>query len=480
MHTTETGGKNFDDAGRRYLVTWTETPEPAPELNGRWLVLGPATGSVDAIVSAWPRDQLVLLDVATDAFDRRSLAERLADQVRVTPDLRGIVSLLALEPGPHPEFPAVPCGFAATLTVLQAQHDAGLDLPLWCVTQTAVSVEEAEAPDPTQASIWGLGQVATLEFPDSWGGLVDLPAEVDDQVVDRLLALLAQSDGEQELALRAAAGYVRRLRRTPCPSADWEERWQPRGAALVTGGTSGTGAQIARWLAAHGTEHLVLTSRRGPEAPDVDGLRTELEASGATVSVAAVDVGDREALVRLIRDEQGNGAEFRTVVHAAGVPQLALIADMSLEECAEIMNAKLGGASLLDEVFSDASLDAFVLFSSIYAVWGGPMSGAYAAGNAYLDALAQRRRHCGLAATSLAWGPLGSGMLAQAPAEVREALRAQGFSVLPGSEAVAECVHAVQEGLTTVTVVDVDWNRFLTGGGRPLFEHVTESNSLAC
>ena len=59
--------------------------------------------------------------------------------------------------------------------------------------------------------------------------------------------------------------------------------------------------------------------------------------------------------------------------------------------------AKIAGAVHLDALLGERPLDAFVLFSSIAAVWGSGGQGAYAAGNAYLDALAEARRGRGLA-----------------------------------------------------------------------------------
>ena len=70
---------------------------------------------------------------------------------------------------------------------------------------------------------------------------------------------------------------------------------------LITGGTGGLGAELARHLVAeHGVRHLVLTSRRGPDAPGAAELRAELTAQGADVTLAACDVADRDAVAALL------------------------------------------------------------------------------------------------------------------------------------------------------------------------------------
>ncbi len=82
------------------------------------------------------------------------------------------------------------------------------------------------------------------------------------------------------------------------------------GTVLVTGGTGGLGALFARYLVAeYGVRSLVLTSRRGSDAPGAAGLIAELARAGAEVRVVACDVTDREAVRNLVESiESGAGS----------------------------------------------------------------------------------------------------------------------------------------------------------------------------
>ncbi|WP_146167929.1 beta-ketoacyl reductase, partial [Micromonospora sp. MH33] len=217
---------------------------------------------------------------------------------------------------------------------------------------------------------------------------------------------------------------------------------------------------------------IVLTSRRGADTPGAAELLADLAALGVDCRVARCDAADRAGMADLLADLRRDGPPLRAVVHAAGVSEVVPLAETTLEDLAYVIGPKLAGAELLDELLDGVELDAFVLFSSIAAVWGSGGQGAYAAGNAYLDALAERRRAHGLAATSVAWGPwTESGMFGE---DAPEQLRRRGLRVMPPGLAMAGLRHALAAGDTCVTVADVDWATF-----HPLFTALRPSPLLA-
>ncbi|MET7370851.1 type I polyketide synthase, partial [Streptomyces sp. NPDC005566] len=436
----------------RYQVTWRplETAPVTTLSTGTWLVVGPEDGDVAGALTGAGG---AVVGLPVDALsDRAAVAGRLAE----VGDVRGVVLVAGSASAGLPARGGVVADELTCVTVLlQALGDAGVDAPLWVATRGAVSVGASDrVVDPVQAAVWGLGRVAALEFPQRWGGMIDLPEALDARASGRLVGVLTADGGEDQVAVRGSGVYGRRLVRA-VPAVVPETVWVPSGTVLVTGGTGALGAEVARWLVGRGVPHLVLTSRGGV-APE--GLVEELSELGARVTVAACDVTDRDALAGVIAAVPAD-MPLTGVVHAAGVGDAQLLEAADRDTTAAVIGAKIDGVVHLDELTSDLPLDLFIVFSSGAAVWGGAGQGAYAAANAFLDAWAQDRRERALPATSVAWGPwAGAGMAVQG--DTQQLLRRRGMSPMNPELAVRTLASAIDNGESGLTVADIDWATF--------------------
>ncbi|MBE8517726.1 SDR family NAD(P)-dependent oxidoreductase [Amycolatopsis sp. H6(2020)] len=269
---------------------------------------------------------------------------------------------------------------------------AGLEATkLVIVTRGAVPAGDGVVGDPAAAAVWGLVRAAQAENPDR---IVLLDADAG---VEPVLGSVLAAE-EPQVAVRGTTMSIPRLARVARP--DSPAGFTTRGPVLITGGTGSLGGLAARHLVErHGVRQLVLASRRGLDAEGAKDLVTDLTALGADVAVAACDVADRDQVASLL-------AEHRpaAIVHTAGVSDAGVIGTVTPDRLAEVFGPKVDAVHHLDELTRDLELDAFVVYSSVSAVFMGAGSGSYAAANAYLDGLMAHRRAAGLPGQSLAWG----------------------------------------------------------------------------
>ncbi|WP_344432344.1 type I polyketide synthase, partial [Amycolatopsis minnesotensis] len=428
----------------RYRETWVSIePGGAPVLSGTWLVMtSPASRHEEACIAAL--EQYGARTIILSVEPGEEILGRLRLAVGDSP-IAGVLSLLALDVSPHPGSSAVPAGLAATAELVAAEVDA----PVWAVTSGA-------AHDPDQAMVWGFGRVAAAESPERWGGLIDLPAVLDESAQRRLAGVLAAADGEDEIALRPSGTFARRLVRAPGSG----DAWQPSGTVLITGGTGALGGSLAKWLAVNGAEHVVLTSRSGEAAPGAAELVADLTGLGVRATVVACDVAERAAVADLFERLTGEGSALTAVFHAAGVLDDGMIAAQDVAKFATVLRAKATAASNLHECTKDLDLAAFVLYSSTAGTVGNPGQANYAAANACLDALARMRRESGLPALSVAWGPWQGPGMADGNETLAGRLEHGGVAPLRPEAAFEVLRHAVAQPDPTLVVADFDWARF--------------------
>ncbi|MFF2653497.1 SDR family NAD(P)-dependent oxidoreductase, partial [Streptomyces sp. NPDC058045] len=456
------------EEGALYEVAWEPLRLPAvsgagaqDDGPGRWLaVTDTEDGLTEGCLAALAEAGTEVVRVALPAAPDRADVVRLLGDALIPSQATGIVSLLHGEHAP-----------LHSLLLIQALADLGTQAPLHLVTRGAVCVGARDVT-PVRvdgAQIWGLGRVAALEAPCTWGGLMDLPepsaadagSAPPEAVTRAFVALLMGGSAEDETAVRADEVLARRLRPATAVPRDTAtvERRASAGTVLVTGGTGALGAQVARHLAAAGTAHLLLTGRRGPAAPGAAQLQAELEELGARVTIAACDVADENALAQLL-DGIPAGLPLTSVVHTAGVLDDGVLTALTPERLEHVLAAKTRGALHLDRLTRAHPLDTFVLFSSAAGVVGAAGQANYAMANAALDALAVRRRQEGLPATAVAWGAWeGEGMAAEA-ATVRERMRRTGFRPMRVPAALDMLDTVLREDRTAVLAADVDWETY--------------------
>lgn len=374
---------------------------------------------------------------------------------------------------------------------------------VWLVTSGGQSVgAQDDRCNVGQAPLWGLGRViGHQEFAALWGGLCDLDPSGSAAEQGRLLvgeiagglgnvggSEIAESAAEDQVALRGSERYVARLVESDGLTPPFPARMRDSGSYLVTGGLGALGLLVARFLVERGARDVILMGRTAvpprsswDELPPDDSRRNlvgtvrELESLGARIHFATVDVTSGDDLRQWSDAHREQGLPpIAGVVHAAGVVDDELLVRMNEATFAKVLRPKLIGGWLLHRLFRDTPLDFFVLFSSAGSVIAAPGQGNYAAGNAFLDALAHYRRGLGLPALSIGWGPWSVGMVEQLDLEQMFARR--GIELITpeaGMQILDRVLHQRPAHLVAITA---DWAKAretsLVGQLPPMFSRL--------
>ncbi len=450
-----------------WLVAGTSdgfTSAVADELTGRRahcvrLLLGPGGGVLhqpDGSTSPFPMG-------SSDAW------QRLAGVVaRESEPLRGVVYCANdASPGSGKESPgsgkeANPPFLPELLALLRGWGDVGA-APVWLITRGAHPGGRGGC-DPGQAAAAGLLRTLAAESPAAFGGVIDLdtappipsgePAGPDDEpamVVD----ILAGGTKAPQLVRRLGGWLAPRLHAVTGPGGTASPI---RGDAgyLITGGLGGVGRCVARWLLEQGAGAVVLNGRSQREDTRIRGVLNGLDPGGRRVRYVGGDVADPVLARRVVDEASAGGHCLKGVVHAAGVLDDAVLSRQDWPRFCRVFAPKARGGWNLHLATADLDLDLFVLCSSVAGLLGTPGQANYAAANAFLDALAAFRRHLGLPAVSIAWGPWsGTGMVDRAGSA--ELLRSAGLRPMSQVAVLADLPFTLTAAEPAVAIVDADW-----------------------
>ena len=450
----------------RYEIRWQNLAPASPAAAGElsWLVIGEAAetaGLVGALRAAGHPHRVLPLP-ASDADEEALVAALRAES---TPALRIVhvavsdsesASMRSLLRMQHRIL-------GGTQRLFRAAANADVRAPIWVVTRGAQRVTDSDTVAPEQSSLWGFCRTAALEYPQVWGGLVDLPGSADADEWSRLIAqVAAATPGEDQIALRPNTVAVPRLVRPRGDETASPLQLRSDATYLVTGGLGSIGLEIASYLASHGARQLALTSRRSPDEAAQRRIDALADQFGCQVRVISADVADPHGVARVLAEVQAELPPLAGIVHAAGENGTTPLSSLDSAEVDRVFAGKVWGAWYLSEAVADLPLDFFVSTSSIASVWGSFGQSAYSAANAFLDGLTWRLRAQGIPAVSVNFGPWSAGMADQ---EARAQLELRGVQTLSPTDALAGMAAVLAaagaDGPPQEVVARIDWARFL-------------------
>jgi acyl transferase domain-containing protein len=455
--------------------------EISSDARGTWLVLADRGGVGARLCAALEREgHQTAIHYArrdgdgTDPRDADAIAElcRRTSESEAMP-MRGIVHLWSLD-APAPASAELDADALAAiqadvcssaLGILKAQVSLGPSAaPFWLVTRNAHAVGSV-LPAVDQSAVWGLARTIAVEHPSTPCVCIDVPSDAGEAVA-ALLAEFARTSPDREIAVRGAARFVPRLARAS--GADAPLTLKGDGTYLVTGGLGALGLRTAEWLVSRGARHLVLTGRSAATEAASTAI-ARLRAAGAGVETARADVSRKEDVDRLFGTIGSGAFPLKGIVHAAGVLDDGVALQQTWERLRTVFAPKIAGAWNLHLASASLPLDFFVLYSSLASVLGSAGQANYAAGNAFLDALAHLRRARGLPALSVGWGTWGgTGMAASLNDADRRRLSDAGVTGMDPDAALSSLERAIATGAPHVAIMSVDWTRYAQYRGAAL------------
>ena len=459
---------------------------------GSWVMLADGGGVAEQMAEGWRgKGDAVVLVHRGERFERHDemhysvRADSSEDTLQVLREVcsepgvpcRAVVhlwglDLLAPERADADVLAEAEAGCCGAVGLIQALERVGAGpAPLWLVTRGAQPVDGSEHLALAQAPLWGLGRVIAQEQPSRWGGMIDLdPGETAAESAARLMLEIEDAEKEDQIAFRQGKRLVPRLKRKDRAAGLRAVRWRSDAGYLITGGLGDLGLEVAAWMVEQGARQLILLSRtglppreewsaveKGSRLAHQIGVVEEIEKNGAKVVAAAVDVADEQQLSSFLNQyRESGGAPIRGVVHAAGVVGLQPVAALDGATLHATLRPKIAGGWLLHRLLEPEELDLFVLFSSFASLLSSPQLGAYAAANAFLDALAHYRKSEGRPGLAVNWAAWSGGGMAARYLEGGRAL-ARGVESFMPAQGLAVLGRLLRQDSAQAGVMRVEW-----------------------
>lgn len=472
-----------------YGIEWREAvlPESLPVSNqapGTWLIFGDAGGFAQNLTQRLSEQGYTAISlVPGTSYEPASPGiwhidptqpgdfSRIFQQLEASeyPPLQGILHAWNLDAPASDTFSldeldhAQLLGCLSVLYCVQAlrkQHFSTMP-GLWVVTRGIMPVGQESAPlSVAQAPIWGLGRTLALEYPEIWGGMIDLDSSRDEAETESVLNEIFHSTHEDQIAFRQMIRYVSRLVSQPRYAAAEPDKFPVRTDAtyLITGGLGALGLHVAQWLADNGARHLALLGRRGITTDTQRNIIDRLQATGVDVQIFQTDVAEQADMEQRFEQIVAEMPPIKGIFHAAGLTDTLPFHEIDQQKLMDILAPKVRGTWILHQLSRSLYLDLFVNFSSMASVTGSEGQSHYAAANHFQDIVAHERRRQNLPGLSINWGPwAGGGMLSE---KGNATFARMGLTSLTPTIGMTVLNAILRADVPQLMVANVDWSPF--------------------
>jgi acyl transferase domain-containing protein/acyl carrier protein len=452
-----------------YQVQWRSQPLPEREQQllepGHWLILGnrsALTETLGQILVHHGHSYHVVRHSEIDALGKLGQSIEAKGMNPVV----GVVSLGGLDlPGIDRLTPTElettvnqACGELLQVMQTLVSQPWSKSTKLWMVTENAIGLGD-KLPHLTQAPLWGQGRSFGLEYPQQWGGLIDLDEENTPEQQAQILAqeIFAPCQ-EEHLAYRGEIRHVARLVKH-FPEQTRSSLIQDQATYLITGGLAGLGLNLAQWLVSQGARHLILLSRHGMDTAEKRAIVQQMSTAGVEVLTPIADVSQARELQAALESMRADLPPIRGVIHSAGISGgLHPILSLSREILEETLRPKVVGTWNLHQMSLDWPLDFFVNCSSIAAVWGSANQAHYAAASEFQNQFAAYR---GSPALTFNWSAIAeAGMVHVEDSQQVDRLKKIGVGYLSLAQVNQAMTLLLGSHSAQIVVAPVDWQRF--------------------
>lgn len=341
------------------------------------------------------------------------------------------------------------------INLLQTLTNSQYNAFLWLITKQSQQVinNSEEKINPYGGGLWGLGKVIALEYPEYWGGMIDIDA--DNIPLNLFNYLLNHPQRETMTAIRNNFPYYCRLQRKSLTAQNQPQfTCDSKSSYLITGGLGALGLVSANYLIKQGAKNLILLSRRQPNEETQEKIK-QWQQQGINITISQGDVNQLDSLTEIFQHIKNNLPPLKGIIHSAGVLDDGIIATMTAEKLNKVIAVKVIGVNNLHHLSLDFDLDFFLMYSSLASMVGSMGQSNYAIANSYLDSFAYYRHSLNLPALTINWGALDIGMATTTQSHLNHI----GVNSISAEGAVNLLSKLLQENNPQVGIINIDWEK---------------------